>query len=591
MPTISIYQDSLNEALGENFSESQIDELLFDYGLELDEVTSEKQMQAKETGKVSSDASDRVIYKVDVPANRYDLLCLEGLCTGLRVFREQMAPPVFKSVPPSSGNHEVLSIKASTGTIRPYAVAAVLRGVTFTPDSYKSFIDLQDKLHQNLCRRRTLVAIGTHDLDTIQGPFSYEARSPTDIKFKPLNQTEERTAAEWMEAYKSDMHLKKYLHIIQDSPVYPVIYDANGIVLSMPPIINGEHSKITLNTKNVFIECTATDETKARIVLNTVVAMFSQHCEHPFEYEEVEVRYEEGKPEKPGSSYTEMLPDMKQHTFEVAVEFINRTVGAQVPVEDMVKYLNRMMLVTTRVDESTLRVIAPPTRSDILHACDIAEDVAISYGYNTIPERLPETVTRGRQFPINKFTEQVRHELAHCGYTEVLTFALCSRAENFDMLRREDDGSAVVLANPKTTDFQICRTALLGGLLKTLQHNKKSPRPIRLFEASDVAIVDAQAHSGARNERKLAAVYSNVTPGFEVMHGLVDRIMELVAIPRDQYTIQEASHPTYFPGRCADVLVRGKKVGEFGVLHPDVVTSFDIGYPTSGMELSLEAFL
>ena len=34
--------------------------------------------------------------------------------------------------------------------------------------------------------KRTLVAIGTHDLDKIQGPFSYEARAPADIKFKPL---------------------------------------------------------------------------------------------------------------------------------------------------------------------------------------------------------------------------------------------------------------------------------------------------------------------------------------------------------------------------------------------------------------------
>lgn len=41
-----------------------------------------------------------------------------------------------------------------------------------------------------------------------------------------------------------------------------MIKDSNGIVLSLPPIINGEHSKITLNTKNVFIECTATDLTK-----------------------------------------------------------------------------------------------------------------------------------------------------------------------------------------------------------------------------------------------------------------------------------------------------------------------------------------
>ena len=47
-----------------------------------------------------------------------------------------------------------------------------------------------------------------------------------------------------------------------DSPVYPVVEDSNGVVLSLPPIINGDHSKITLSTKNILIECTATDLTK-----------------------------------------------------------------------------------------------------------------------------------------------------------------------------------------------------------------------------------------------------------------------------------------------------------------------------------------
>ena len=44
----------------------------------------------------------------------------------------------------------------------------------------------------------------------------------------------------------------------------------------------GEHSKITLDTKNVFIECTATDLTKAKIVLDTIVTMFGQYCEDQY---------------------------------------------------------------------------------------------------------------------------------------------------------------------------------------------------------------------------------------------------------------------------------------------------------------------
>lgn len=84
---------------------------------------------------------------------------------------------------------------------------------------------------------------------------------------------------------QSDKHLSRFLHIIRDSPVYPIIYDENDQVLSMPPIINSEHSKITLNTKNVFIDVTATDETKLGIVVNIMATMFSEYCEEPFTYD------------------------------------------------------------------------------------------------------------------------------------------------------------------------------------------------------------------------------------------------------------------------------------------------------------------
>lgn len=148
-----------------------------------------------------------------------------------------------------------------------------------------------------------MVAIGTHDLDTLLPPFRYEARAPKDIKFAPLNKTQTYDASELMTLYevrfsrlytrlsievqlslKSDRQLSKYLHIIRDSPVYPIIYDHKDRVLSMPPIINSDHSKITLNTKNVFIDVTATDQTKLDIVVNIVATMFSEYCGDQFRF-------------------------------------------------------------------------------------------------------------------------------------------------------------------------------------------------------------------------------------------------------------------------------------------------------------------
>jgi phenylalanyl-tRNA synthetase beta chain len=237
-------------------------------------VTTEKAIVRKEKHldhEEDEDEDEEIIYKIDVPANRYDLLCLEGIARALRIFGQKQSVPTFSCKSSLTHSYQRMVVKPETALIRPFVVCAVLRGVTFNESRYNSFIDLQDKLHQNLCRKRTLVAIGTHDLDTLQGPFTYEALPPADINFVPLKQRKEFNAAELMEFYKSDMKLKKFLSIIESSLVYPVLYDSKRRVLSLPPVINGAHSAITLKTRNVFIECTATDLTKAKIVLNTMV--------------------------------------------------------------------------------------------------------------------------------------------------------------------------------------------------------------------------------------------------------------------------------------------------------------------------------
>lgn len=139
------------------------------------------------------------------------MLCFEGIQLMLNIFRLKTAIPEWRLVEPASGKRETLTITENTTKIRPYAAAAILRNIKFTKASYESFIALQDKLHMNLARQRTLVAIGTHDLDTIQGPFKYDALSPDEFKFIPLNQTKEMTGREMMAFYETDRNLGKYL--------------------------------------------------------------------------------------------------------------------------------------------------------------------------------------------------------------------------------------------------------------------------------------------------------------------------------------------------------------------------------------------
>ncbi|KAJ3417317.1 hypothetical protein HDV05_005773 [Chytridiales sp. JEL 0842] len=580
------YRQYMNRRALEEF-----EELCFDFGIELEEETSEKEMAAKEMGaEKAAGLSSRLLYRIDIPANRYDLLCPEGIVRALKVYLGSMKPPTYKVVKPA-GPMEKLTVSAATNPIRPFVVAAILRNVTFTQNNYESFIDLQDKLHNNLCRKRTLVAIGTHDLDTVKGPFTYEALAPEHIKFVPLNQTKEMNARELMTFYEADRKLSKFLHIIRDSPVYPVIYDSKRTVMSLPPIINGDHSKIKLTTKNVFIECTATDLTKANVVLNTVVTMFSEYCSEPFTVEPVEVI--------DAKSNSVVYPDLTPRVFKTDSKYLNSRIGIDLPEDRIIELLTKMGLTSKPNSEGGLDIHAPPTRSDILHACDVAEDLAIGYGYNNIVKTMPKANTIGKSFSLNKLSDQVRREIALVGYSEVLALTLCSHDENFAFLRRKDDGNtAVKLANPKTIEFQVVRTTLLPGLLKTVASNKNMPLPIKIFEVSDVVFKNESIERCAYNQRNVAVMYSNIkTSGFELIHGVLDRIMMMLAVEHVEvgqpngYYIKESENPTFFPGRRADVYYQNKLVGTFGIIHPEVLQHYEFQYPSSALELNLEPFV
>ncbi|KAJ2889340.1 phenylalanine--tRNA ligase subunit beta, partial [Coemansia aciculifera] len=196
MPTINIDKKSLFDHLGNEYDMEGFRELGFKFGVELED----------DTPKEGEPAVDHKELKIDIPANRYDLLCFEGLSRALGIYLGREQTPNYHVAP--GAKPQRITVAKECEQVRAFVVGAVLRGVKLTPERYQSFIDLQDKLHNNLCRKRTLVSIGTHDLDTVQGPFTYEARKPEDIKFVPLNQTELMDGHRVIEFYEKEAHIK-----------------------------------------------------------------------------------------------------------------------------------------------------------------------------------------------------------------------------------------------------------------------------------------------------------------------------------------------------------------------------------------------
>lgn len=233
--------------------------------------------------------------------------------------------------------------------------------------------------------------------------------------------------------------------------------------MAMPPIINSEHTRLTVKTKNVFIDVTGLDLTKSHIVLNTLVAMFSGYCEKPFSIESVDITT--------ATNEKIITPNIDVKHFKTNKTYLNKLASTKFDVKEITKYLDRMSLKCEVLNEEELVIHAPITRSDILHACDIAEDLAISFGYNNISKQPAKTLCNGSQQPLNKLTDLIRLEFAQAEYIECLTMALISKKDNFLNMNKEVTES-VEISDSKVAEFEIFRTSLMPGLYKTIEANK-----------------------------------------------------------------------------------------------------------------------
>lgn len=138
---------------------------------------------------------------------------------------------------------------------RPFIVCAILRNLKLTKRIYERFLELQERLHYNICRKRSLVAIGIHDLDLISPNFIYDAQNPEKIYFNALNEKKSLIAKQLFNFYNNSLtncHIKEYLPLLEKKSLYPIIFDRKGKIISIPPIINSEYSKLT-KKKRIYL--------------------------------------------------------------------------------------------------------------------------------------------------------------------------------------------------------------------------------------------------------------------------------------------------------------------------------------------------
>jgi len=476
---------------------------------------------------------------VEVTPNRPDALCVEGIARVLKCYRT--GKPAEYNV----GKPEIdVTAGKSVENVRPAFGCAVVRGVRMTDALLRSLMQLQEKLHETLGRKRRKVAIGIHDIDRVKPPFKYFACGREEIKFVPLERSEEMTPLEILKRHDKGM---AYEHLVGEK--CPMITDVNGDVLSFPPIINGELTKLTESTTNIFIDCTGTSHEAVHQAVNLVASVLA---ERGWKIEEVRVN---GEPYK-------ILQEAK---WALPVKESERLLGIKLNHEQVTEFLSKM---GHRVSGNTVHV--PGYRTDIINEVDLIEDVAIAYGFNNFEPRLPEFSTVGKVF-----SEATCHEiLVGLGFDEVITWTLSNPV--LAAKAAVSAQHAVEIENPLTEDFTIFRTSVLPNLLTVLAESKNEKLPIRIYETGPVAAPHLE------ERLTLASMHSKAS--FSEIKGFVFALAE--SSGRKAEAVAE-EYEGFISGRCAAIYIDGKKVGLMGEVSPSTLSNFGLEQPVCAAELKL----
>jgi phenylalanyl-tRNA synthetase beta chain len=488
--------------------------------------------------------------------DRPDLFSPEGVARAMRGYLGIETGLPSYPVKPSGIS---FTVDPKLADIRPVLGAAVIRGVSFDDESIQSIMSLQESLHWAVGRGRSKVAIGIHDLDTVRPPFRYIA-SPRSRAFVPLDYTESMTMEEILEKHPKG---RDYAKIVKDFPLFPLIVDKDDHVLSFPPIINGERTRVTIDTKNILLDTTGTDKRAVGVAVNIICTAMA---EAGAKIESVEI----GGVQTPTLAPKERIVSVKECSW---------LIGVQLTASSMAEFLRKMRFGAEPAGADKVKVQVPCYRADIMHDWDLFEDVAIAYGYDRIIAAPPATFTVGKPHPVQINAALAREAFCGLGYLEVMPFTLTNEDVLFRNMQREEKTGVLHVMHPISIENTVVRTDLLPLLLEFLALNRHRELPQRLFTVGDV-VLDCRTHQQA------AGVSTHLDADFSEAYASADAVLHELSI---EYTVKESADPAFIDGRRGDIMMGGKIVGVFGEIHPAVLNAFELEHSVAAFELDLRA--
>lgn len=529
----------------------------------------------KEIGKIDEEMQNKIALfgttveniteeeiEIDVTPNRPDILSFQGFKRSFLAFLDKKTGLKEYKLNPPQNNFEV-QIDSSVKDVRPFTACAIIKKLKFNDTKIKEIIDLQEKLHSTMGRKRKKLAIGIYPLEKIELPIKYKAIEPDKIKFQPLESPKEMSGLEILQRHPTG---RDYAHLLAGKIKFPIFEDNAGNILSMPPIINSEKTgRITEETTEVFIECSGFDFETLEKCLNIVATTLA---DMGGEIYQMKIK-------------DKITPNLSTEKMKISTEHVNKKLGLELKEKEIKHLIERM---GHNYKDGIVEIAN--YRTDILHEVDLIEEIAIAYGYDKFEPIIPKIATIGEEDKLATIKRKIAELLIGQNFLEISNYHLTKKQDQFTRMgipEKQEKGH-IELEESKT-EYNILRKDLTHYALKILSENIDAEYPQKIFETGRV--FNLTKEQNIYESEKLCCA---ITPGnFTEIKQIIEYIANLLDI-KIELKESEKTDQHFIEGRTGDIIIENKTIGKIGEIHPKTLKNWKIKMPVALLELDLEDF-
>ena len=532
-----------------------------------------------EDAVVGSDAIEAlglrdVVFEYEITSNRVDCYSIIGIAReAAATFRKDFVLPDIKPTGNNENVNDMISVDVEDGDLCKRYCARMVKNIKLAPSPE--------------WMQRRLAASGIRPINNIVDITNYVMEEYG----QPMHAYDYDTIADHKIVVRRAKDKEVFCTLdgqdrTLDSSMLMICDGEKAIGLA--GIMGGENSKITDDVKTMLFEAACFDGANIRISakkagLRTDASGKFEKGLDPYNAEAAinracELIEELGAGEVVGGMVDvfPVKPEEKVLPFEP--DKYNKLLGTDVSSDEMLKYFDKLEI---KYNESDNTLHIPSFRQDLLRTCDMAEEVARFYGYDKIPVTLPSGESTSGKLSFKLRVESVAREVAQfCGFSQSMNYSFES-PKAFDKLlvpENSDLRQAIRILNPLGQDFSIMKTQALNGMLTSLatNYNRKN-KNVRLYEIGNIYIPKALPLTELPDERTQFTLGMYGDGDFFTMKGVVEEFFEKAGLDGRITYDPEDKKSFLHPGRQADIIYDGVKVGYLGEVHPQVCENYNIG--------------